>query len=371
MLGLSQNFGKCPLAEFKGFNRATHLLEDGQVEVGGFASWEFDVLVVLETKVFPACQDDGEAAADVAADLSSTEENSGVIQKSAFGSFNGLKFVHEAGNLGGEHFVALGDDFYVRILCAAIAAAFVVEIVSSTERGSSCFGPVLIVVIVGATFAAEDLGNDPRHVRLEGQSNEVDHQLDVGGEFVFARIEANAGFIKLGASLFENGVLGDEPFFHFSNGLQVLLKALLVGIAKFFLEGRNISRCDIQDAAIQGQAFLSFFDLGFVCGWKKAFKNGAMGSRCRNVGSHGIAGKSCCPNTIFPGKGKRGEVGGASMLGGDLVHGDGVGQGSWGEIDIVSGQPVVGVNVSGDAALNVGKIGKYGEVLTMFFERLV
>ena len=59
------------------------------------------------------------------------------------------------------------------------------------------------------------------------------------------------------------------------------------------------------------------------------------------------------------------------MLYGHLVYRNGIGLGPGDQVDVVAGQPVVRMNVSADAPLDVGQSGKHGKMVTMMRQWLV
>ena len=110
-----------------------------------------------------------------------------MIEQRAVLRLGRVQFVEQLGQTLAEHQIAQAEGLRVGVVDAAIAGSLVVQIVGAADRSAASLGPRLVLFEVGSPFAAEDLRDDARHVGLERQRDQLEHQFDVLAHAALAR----------------------------------------------------------------------------------------------------------------------------------------------------------------------------------------
>ncbi len=330
------------------------------------------MLAVLESQPVAAGENRREARADVAGNLGTAEEDDGVVEEGSIGGFDGLQLVHETGDAGTQHFIAMGQGDDVGIRLPAIPAALVVDVMRAPRRRPGLAGPVLVLVVVRPGFAAQALGRDPRHVGLEGEHDQVGHQLDVLPHAVadFA-LEANLGGIEIGPPMAEDLLLLYQPLLDVADRVEIVVDPLLIDPSQLSLQVADIFHRRVENAPIVCQSGLRLLDLGGVGGREQILEHAAIVVGRRNVDALGVPGESGGAHAARPRQHQGPQIRGADVRGGHLVDGNRVADRAGNEADVVPGQPAVGMGMTADSSLDMGQAREHGKPLAVMLQRLV
>ena len=127
-----------------------------------------------------------------------------------------------------------------------------VEVVGAADLAAGFGGPIFVLVVVGAAFAAEALGDDAGHVGLEGEGDEVHHELEVLLEAVLTLgFEADGLLVEFRAALVEDGVAVVEAFLDVADRVEVLVEALLVDVAERAFHVADAAGGGVEDGAVK------------------------------------------------------------------------------------------------------------------------
>ncbi len=214
--------------------------------------------------------------------------------------------------------------------------------------------------------------HDACHIGLECQHDKIEHQLDVLAHAVASlRLDAHGLFVETRPAALQDAFAVAQPAFHFADRFQVLVQAAAVGDAERALEVADAFAGRVEDAAIQFQPGLRVAKLVPIGRRKQTLEDVAMIRGRGDVNAEGVARQGRRADAVREREGQRRQPGGAQMPDGNLVHRNGVGDRAGREIDVVAGQPVVGMHVSADASLNVQQVREHGEIVAMPGQRLV
>ena len=193
-------------------------------------------------------------------------------------------------------------------------------IVGAPGRSSGLLGPCLVLRVIGTRFASKTLGHHPRHVGLEGQCDQVHHQLKMLLHAVLALgLRAHSGLVELRATAFENSIPIIQSLLDLPNRFQVLVHSLPVDHTQPPLKGFHIVGGGVEDAAIQRDAGLGAFQLRGIGRRKEPLEDRAVVVGRRNIDAQLVAGKSGASHTGRPRQRQRRQIGWSDVLGRDLV----------------------------------------------------
>ena len=183
--------------------------------------------------------------------------------------------------------------------------------------------------------------------------------------------QANLRFVELRPPIPQDGLFLNKPFFDVAHRVQVLVDPLLVNTPKLALDILHIAGGRIENTAIERQAGLLLLDLRPVRGRKQVLKNTPIISRRRDVHPECITRKRCGAHTVLPRQHQGIQIGRPQVFRSHLVNGDGIGPGARDQVDIVTRQPAVGMDMAADAPLDMRQAGEHGEPITVMCQRLV
>ena len=162
-----------------------------------------------------------------------------------------------------------------------------------------------------------------------------------------------------------------ESLLHVAHGVKVLVEAFLVDAAELALDVLDVPGGGVEDAAIERQSSLGLLDFRPVGRRKETLENAAIVGGCWNVHPERVPGERRGAHSIRPGKDEGVQIGRADVLGRHLVHGNGIGLCARDEVDVVTGQPAVGVNVTADAPLDMRESGQHRKLVAVRLQWLV